>query len=277
MSFCSSCGSVINQGNKFCSKCGTPIGVQSASSNSTLGQQEQTRKESLNELNRMIQFFGQKQQQYDEYDACGERITYLSDPKTQVRIRASGGKPLKIIGIILMAGCLPLALIISSIFTVYLESMFSSSNEAGAAWTILFVLILFLALAGGLTLLIIGILKNSNYASEQRKQKAIQLQQTKERLATLADELTAHYRSYGYCAVSPEYTNPKILETIKEKVWSGRADTIKEAINIMLQDEHYSEMELQAALTAKSAASAARGAKAAAFFSAANFVHSIRR
>ncbi len=273
MPFCSSCGSVINEGNKFCSKCGAPTGVQTISNPTTMGQQEITRKESLNELDRMIKYFSQKQDKYDEYDACNERISFLSNPKTTVRVNVMGGKPLKIIGIIMMAGCLPVTIFIF----FFIANEFGLNLIGTDIGVVVFVVVLMLVLLAGGTLLVLGILKNSSYMSEQRKQKAIQLADTQKRLDELGNELIAYYQAYGYCAVSSSYTNPKILATIRDTVWSGRADTIKEAINVMIQDAHYSEMELQATLTANSAASAARGAKAAAFFSAANFVRSLRR
>ena len=89
------------------------------------------------------------------------------------------------------------------------------------------------------------------------------------------DELTAqlyqHYLNYGNCMVSAEYTNPSNLQAILNTIQSGRADTIKEALNILIEDAHRMNMETLATQTAVATAAAARGAKTAAVFSAANF------
>lgn len=273
MPYCSNCGSEIDEGNKYCNKCGSPIGGQIITINSPLGQQEITRRETLNELDRMIKFFGRKEKKYDEYDACSEMIAYLNDPKARVKVNMIWGRPFKIWGIILMSCSFPIALVFAS--------EFGSPGNPVYQNAIPFFIIFLIA---GLILLIVGIIKNGIYESEQIKQKDLLLRQNQDRIVELSTELMKHYNAYGYCAVSSAYTNPKILSAIRDMVYSGRADTIKEAINVMIQDEHYSEMELQAtlnaqssALTAQYAASAARGAKVAAFFSAANFVHSIRK
>ena len=51
---------------------------------------------------------------------------------------------------------------------------------------------------------------------------------------------------------------------------SGRADTIKEAVNILVEDAHRNNMEAYARSAAISADNAARGARTAAVFAAAN-------
>ena len=98
------------------------------------------------------------------------------------------------------------------------------------------------------------------------------------RINELAQELTQHFRAYGYCPVGPEYTNPSILQQIMSVIQSGRAETPKEAINVLLDDAHKSSMEFAAMLTARNAQAAAEyaqgaaaGATASAVFSAANF------
>ena len=68
-----------------------------------------------------------------------------------------------------------------------------------------------------------------------------------------------------------EYTNPRITQVIYNVIRQGRADTPKEAINVMLQDAHRSEMELIAAQTAAAAHSASRSSGVAAAFCAASF------
>ena len=71
--------------------------------------------------------------------------------------------------------------------------------------------------------------------------------------------------------VGGEYTNPKIISAIADIVRQGRAETPKEAINIMIDTAHKNRMEMFARQTVANTAAAARGARASAVFCAANF------
>lgn len=87
MPFCSKCGIQIQDGAKFCDGCGAPVYVNTnIPNNSQLYQTQEARKSSLEEMDRMINYFSQKQAQYDEYDDCVEQIAYYSKPSTVVRI-----------------------------------------------------------------------------------------------------------------------------------------------------------------------------------------------
>jgi len=129
----------------------------------------------------------------------------------------------------------------------------------------------------GIFLLSIGNKKNHLFIQEYNEKKASFLKQYEDRRDALAEELNNHYMNYGYCPVAASYTNPQILTLIREPIDLGRADTIKEAINVMIQDSHNSEMELQAQMAAQAAASAARSSKATAFFTAGTFINTLRR
>ena len=91
------------------------------------------------------------------------------------------------------------------------------------------------------------------------------------RLVELADELHTHFVNFGYCPIGEEFTNPAILSKISENLRTGRANNITDAINIMFDDAHKSQMEWAAMETAHSARQAAAGARTAAVFAAANF------
>lgn len=277
MPYCSSCGAQFNSGESFCMKCGKPVDGKSVvsviSHEPSIAQQENNRKASLVEINRMITYFGQKQAQYDEYDDCSEKIAYYSDPRSRVQESGGTGKPFKIFGIIMTA--------VGGVNTLWsfvgVAALLSSSYSDSAGSAILGLLFFAAILAGGIALLVTGIKKSNNYSQNSKNERARLLSYYEDRYDKLAEELNTHYMNYGYCAVAASYTNPKILTLIREPIYLGRADTIKEAINVMIQDSHNSEMELQASLAAQSAASAARGAKAAAFFSAASFINNVTR
>ena len=256
MSYCYSCGSVLGVNDKFCNNCGAAAASQLVPQeyNPVPAQQDYGRKGALVEINRLIEYFGVKQAQYDEYDVCSENLSYLENPRAHVNVRGIiGGKPFIIIGAVLLG------------IGVNFGAIASSLNSGEMLGTCV---LLSLFGAGSLAA---GIVLTVTYNKKLRDTRNNLILQNQTRFNQLVDELSEYYKAYGYCPMSPEYTNPKILNKIRDIIWSGRADSIKEAINILHQDAHNSEMELQASLTARSAASAARGANTAAFFTAANF------
>ncbi len=263
MAFCSNCGAQLIDGNKFCSNCGAVVGGVAAvaapipmqqtyapvmQQPSAFDQASRARMESLTEIGNLINFFSQKQPQYDEYDLCNRRIPFLQKGVGKQRI---------VWGIILCS--------IGGLLGLNIVSNLSAGKTSN--YTILAVtLIAFLSLCfiiPGVILLItrsVAVKKNRN-----------ELERALTREAQLADELTVHYNNYGSCIVGAEYTNPKILMKIADIIRSGRAYTINEAINILFNDARRSMKQLQSALTLQASRQAARGATSAAVFSAASF------
>lgn len=85
--------------------------------------------------------------------------------------------------------------------------------------------------------------------------------------ATVATELMDYYTAYGYCPVGIEYTEPSILYTINDVIRKGRADTPKEAINILLDDMHKEKMEEEAKRAANAAEATAAYSRQTAMYS----------
>lgn len=187
----------------------------------------------MQELGNVYNHFFQKVNLYNEYDAINNKIQYLE--------RAPGLKVLLVFGII---WALPGMMVVG--FTMEMN----------------IILGLVMALLFYWPLALYFVLRSKN------KKK---IQSMLKRLGSIANELTEHYHAYGYCPIGPEYSNPAIIDGIIRIVRSGRADTIKEALNVMLNDAHKTTMELAAMQTANSARSAAAGATAAAVFNAASF------
>lgn len=255
MPFCPNCGSPFNPDEKFCMQCGNPVDakrklVPQAAQNtqpptrvSALAQQASLRGESLTEVKRMIDYFGPMQSKYNEYESVHQKIDIKS---------RTAAKALLVWGIII-------TIFAGSALAVIVHGIIIKSSIADS-YTILLTGSITLL---GITLIIIYILEN--------KARRNEIERLTFRLAEIAKELTEYYKGYGTCLVGPEYSNPVILDLINDRLRAGRADTIKEAINVLLDDAHKSEMELQAQLTARSARQAAGGATAAAVFSAARF------
>ena len=262
MPFCPNCGAEINIEMKFCGSCGMAVDslLKPADDKPAtyLEQQAQVRTESIKEMNRMIDYFARKQREYNEYDECREAVVYWSNPNAAVKSVSMAsygfGVTLLILGLIFLV---PGAISLLADFT-FGHFKFSSVS---------------LIIAGaGLLGVIFGPILIGHFNSRSAAERAKMSAYYNERFITLANDLTQHYNNYGYCAVGAEYTNPKILIRIAKLIRDGRAETIKEAINILHMEAHNSYMELQAQLTANASAKAADSASTAAFFSAASFL-----
>lgn len=238
--FCNNCGKQNPDSAKFCSECGAPVSAQMINNAYKVNQhgmkREQTRNAEIMETERMIRYFSQKEASYNEYDYLCAQLIKFSKGKRHA---------LLIWGIII------------SVFGTILFSLLTAKNT----YPELVVSIIPFLIGQGM---IIGYIAYS--ISFGKKHKV-----TKERFNTVSNELAEHYSNYGVCAVGAEYTNPSNLIAILNTIKSGRADTIKEALNVLIDDVYRNNMRSLAVQTARNTASAARAAKANIFFNAANF------
>lgn len=245
--FCSNCGKRLTENERFCSRCGTMV------ENQTKGLQERQqvfaseknadRKRALDELQRAYSWFSKKAESYDKYDRLTSRLS---------KMNKVGKIPMLVWGCILSAlGMMLMLFVIEYRLSGFL--FFSITMLlAGPALIVFF------------------------FVSESGRKRNVQKMQAN--LEQIGAELTEHYLAFGECSFGAEYSNPQILAKILNLVQSGRADTIKEGINIMISDLKMNEMVELSRITAqnseiaaKNAASAARGTKASAVFSAASF------
>lgn len=297
MPYCSYCGYVVEADARFCDRCGKPTNLQhlapsavpAAAPNaspyaspyanpyaapSPIQQQARTRTESLYEINRIVEYFGRKQPQYEELSQCFQKIDYFKNTNSRIVEPISGTKstvPFYVTGGI----CIWLALL-SLIIGAMIKTNAYSHNDGLAYF------LFFLAaglVAGGIVLMNMGAKVSSHNSKLYKEKREAILKQYTDRLYALSEEIYYHYQNYGYCAVGLEYTFPSTLQRIKNNIDFGRADTIKEAISVMLMDAHLSEMQLQASITsqaavlaAQSAASAARSSRATAILMGASIL-----
>ena len=236
---CLNCGSMLEEDSRSCKNCGAPTGeIMQVVPQSNVDQRKKIRSDECEELDRMIRHFSKKSAEYARYDQLCELI----DPR---HVKKKVG--LLVWGIIL---CTIAAMFFSC------GTSFDAPSLGLLAFGLLFV-------CGGL-IMIIGFIVNS-------KNKNANYRNTCREFDALTEKLYRHYLDYGPCLVSAEYTNPSNLRAIRDTVSSGRADTIKEAVNILVEDAYRNNMSAMARQTAIAADAAARGARAAAVFSAARF------
>ena len=251
--YCQNCGEKIIEidGARFCRRCGQPVEMQSNNKQTTqydvtqqkhrneVNQRANIRQQETAELQKMIRYFSQKSEQYREYD----RLTYRMNPKNRNAPTSFliGGVICAVMGYILFAA-------------------FSGTDAYDYYAMFALIPLLFVCCFGLIVAyIILSIIRKKEY------------EKNRVRFEELSNDLYQHYQNYGYCLVSAEYTNPENLKAILQTIESGRADTIKEAINILVEDAHRNDMQNYAAQTAASSAAAARGATVSAVFSAANF------
>ena len=196
---------------------------------------ETTREQTMNELQNMYTYFSQKKALYDEFDKLDNLVAVNSRP-----ISKAG----KTWGIILI--------VFGGLMTII------GFNVGGPA---LFV---------GIVLLILGICLIASRSNKvSNAQKAVK--DSVKRMEQIAQELAVHYNNYGYCQVGLEYTFPRTIEQIYEVIRQGRADTIKEAMNLIIYDEHNAEMERLQRSTAQAAWQTCAASTVTAGFTAANY------
>lgn len=270
MSFCVNCGAQISEQHKFCPNCGTTqtAAEDTVAMNTNQGampQYNQTpygnmpqnmnynnpyystpyndsmavRQNELNTMDKLINYFSAKQHLYDEYDYASNMIYRLS---------RFGGKAALIWSIILLSAAL--VFFISSI-TAGTNDLYSSYQQEEQATVFAALGIVALVAGGGLMGLFLGL----------KGKRRRQLAHFTDRYFQLSDELYQYYCGYANCPIGPEYTNPTNLAVVKRTIVSGRAYTIRDALNILVEDAHRARMEDIATQTAQYAQQAAQYAQ----------------
>ncbi len=245
--FCSNCGNAVNPQQKFCPFCGQALAVASVRNTGYAAPQpvsniqvtSRIRQEELRQMDNLLSYFSLKQQQYNEYD----RVSAFINESNHVCM-----VPALVWGIIL------------SVIGLYM-GIYLGIALTGALLIAVVLILLFCSPGTGLILLYV--FRNIKRTKD--------LSSALIRYHQLAEELTNHYNAYINCPIGPEYTNPSNLDVVRRTIISGRADTVKEALNILVEDAHRSRMEDLSLETAQYAASAASSARVAAVFTVANY------
>lgn len=125
-----------------------------------------------------------------------------------------------------------------------------------------------LIIIGGIVLAIID---NSNDYKRWKKFDS-QKDQVEAKAEKLFNELKRYHADYPDCPVSFEYSYPPTIEEVISLISSGRADSLKEAIQCMIDDEYKEKMLGLQAEAAKNAKEAANAASSARLFAGAAFL-----
>ena len=273
--YCSKCGKLIEDESRFCNGCGSPVGGQAIANNNNyqtiVDSAANSRLKAMAEINRMIEYYSPKQQQYDELDVCRDKLKFYNDRKSYFVVKGvSSTSVFWVLGIISFAMCL-FAMVYVYIAIQYKKLFYSPSFIPLMNVGVVLIMTAAIFAAIGALFFVIAIIKFKSNNRKIRDFRNSQLSLYEQRYEELANELEDHFLAYGYCETGSEYTNPKILNALSKYIYSGRAITIQEAINLLHLDAHNTKMELQAEIIAMNTALAAHYARKAAFFSAASF------
>lgn len=67
----------------------------------------------------------------------------------------------------------------------------------------------------------------------------------------LIEDFKKYYQDFGYCPLGIEYCHDmERLKSIRNMIRSGRAETIPEALNLIVEDNHKEEMQKHAEMEA---------------------------
>ncbi|MBO5783787.1 MAG: zinc ribbon domain-containing protein [Clostridia bacterium] len=230
--FCPHCGQQIADGSAFCSVCGkSTTNVAPAPVIDYQAQKQAVRQSEISSLSRALDHFNQKRDEFTEYDCVCELVNHY----------AQGAKGALLVWGIIIATAGLLMLMVPEAF---IGALTAFVVPGGAM------------IFGGIMM---KVKNRKNYAYFQQE------------YARLSEELYNHYVSYPNCPVGPEYANPEILEIILGVLQSGRADTIKEAINLLIDDAERSEMSEYLEMIEQNTAAINAQTRVAAVFAAANF------
>lgn len=220
MLFCCHCGEQLQDNMRFCPTCGSRtdgMGESAAVAGAaqviyTIQRTSDLRAQNLDEIDRMIGYFGQKQALYDEIEMLFAEIQKLKD-EPDAPYDTSTGNALYCFFYFVFRKAF---LFIMGVWLIIMGLSTLSQPDGASAG-------LFFAVIGGLVLYLAIKLRNS---------RLNKIEQYDQRCKQIASELKEYYQGYGPCVVGSEYSAPKILVELKSIIESGRADTIKEAINI---------------------------------------------
>ena len=233
---------------------------------SFVDQQMANKQEAIKELNRMIAYFGPRQDRYDEYDRCGEKIEYFQKKRPRVRVSQGKGIAFLVIGIILAVVSLPIGLVSCTFSELSYE--FNMADESAVNGSII---IWGLAFLLGIAFIIISCVKRKKYHEAVSNERYNQRYKYERRFDEISAMLTTHYKNFGPCVTGPSYTNPRILRALRDSINSGRADTIKEAINLLHTDARNSALDIQSKMNTRATSGGGRTPKTVTFFPASSF------
>ncbi len=202
MGFCKYCGEAIDDDSAFCPKCGKKLSNESVNEPDLHGH-ENNGSNLINDIKECIEKLSPYQGIYDQRDKLLIDITNYSDwPKTTLTFY--GG------------------FIFLSLLILYIKSTITYYADWNSGLAILFFSMFGLLLPWWLS----------------RKYKA-HYDYASSNIDIVTNELMKGFNSQELpISIAFEYSNPRILRQLLKYIETGRADTLKEAINCLISDNN---------------------------------------
>lgn len=233
--YCINCGSELVEGSNYCPKCGNKVTNATADKPNSEKQasipsndfkssvNDVSKEDVIRNLERLKNYFSSKETQYN---LRNNYINYLNTVK----------KP-GLFAWILGGGALS--------FVFYFLLFAITSIDIGG-----------IGFFGVWIAITIG-----GYIHFKKKTES-NIANTRLALEKLENELNEHYAKASNCIIAFEYSEPEIIQRLIVLLSNGRADTLKEAINVMLDDIHKQSMLNKQAEIAKNSKDSANAATA---------------
>lgn len=212
--FCNECGKEFQDDMNFCPYCGVRVN-NAQESDKPVDTEKTEREKSLNEINKLLNYFSQKATEYKKHDRVTDILNKLRIGRTGTQKKLSRVF-LLISGILFM---LFLAIVISQAAThrAYINSL----SIIGIICFTFFVQFLI----AGIALLIVDSALDKKYINNAEIYS--------NRYFELTDELYVNYLSYDNCPINEQFTNPNNLFAVQKTLVFGEADSINEAISLL--------------------------------------------
>ena len=207
--FCPNCGKETQQSTPFCPFCGNTLTVQQESVKQS--KSVNPRQESMDELEYMHSYFSQIDSAWKRYDSLLKEAARRKGRSTS--------KAGLVWGIILIA-----------IFSLSLVVVLTSNNKVFPEGPDYYNYITYgffgFMIALGILLIVLNAVRKAN-----NKKRIAWCEAESDRMEDL---IIDHYNKYENCPIGVEYTRLSDIELIYDTIRQGRADTIKEAMNLLI-------------------------------------------
>lgn len=145
------------------------------------------------------------------------------------------------------------------------------TEKSFAGWIIASVLCLIIGMLSKAVFFYIVIVPFIAFYILLKKKNKEKLAEASALLDKLGAELAQFYADYGYCPIGLEYTHPDILPRLCDYVNKGRANTLTDAINRMIEDDDRAQAEADRKEMIRQNAEIAKQTKKASRYAAASF------
>ena len=208
--FCSNCGKEITDNSKFCPNCGSVVNQIEVTKTRDIAQGNIL----LDKLNDCKNYFSQISNLYD-FHRIGSNLINNTAWLKKVNSKFTEGIICLLLGVITFIPTIKYIIENEWVPLIFL-------------WEVVIAEIVFAIVGGVITLIY------------KKHKSTIAFYQ--EKLPVIDRKIAEHYNSYTNCPISIEYSDPTTIEKIISYLHSGRAESLKEAINVYEDECHKEQM-----------------------------------